>query len=84
MTVEEVAQALSLQHAVSVYTIPARKLPRHHCASGFYYRTFEVEAYLLSQRAKRLWTVDDATSPMDGSLVPASSSQLSRFKKLVD
>ena len=66
MTLEEVAQALSVQYAVSVHRIPARELPRHLCASGLYYRTFEVEAYLLSQRAKRLWTVDrrDGTHQM--------------------
>jgi hypothetical protein len=57
MTTDEVAHALGLRNWSSVYHIPAHRLPRHHCASGFYYRTFEVEAYLLSQRAKRLWTV---------------------------
>ena len=33
---------------------------------------------------KKALAVDDATSPMDGSLVPASPGQLSRFKKLSD
>jgi hypothetical protein len=48
MTVEEVAQALSVQYAVSVYRIPARELPRHLCASGFYYRTIST-AYVDAQ-----------------------------------
>lgn len=42
------------------------RLPRHRDQRGFFYRAFEVEAYLRALRVRRLWTLDrrDGTRQM--------------------
>ncbi len=57
MTPVEAALALGILEP-SIYAVPPARLPRHQHEGGFFYRAFEVEAYLLSLRAKRLWTVN--------------------------
>jgi hypothetical protein len=40
------------------YQISKDKLSQHRDEKGIFYRAFEVEAYLRSQRVDRLWTLD--------------------------
>jgi len=57
MTPVEAALALGIREP-SIYAVPPSRLRRHQHEGGFFYRAFEVEAYLLSLRLKRLWTVN--------------------------
>lgn len=58
MSPDNVAQALGMKSRGCVLRIPPNRLPRHQDDRGFFYRAYEVEAYLRSLRVKRLWTVD--------------------------
>jgi hypothetical protein len=54
---QQVSQILG-KPLCSLYEIPVDQLPRHKDKRQPFYRTFEVEAYLLSQRVDPLWTLD--------------------------
>jgi hypothetical protein len=75
MTADEVAQALGLRRG-SVFRISSERLARHRDRRGFFYRASEVEAYLRSLRAERLWTVDRR----DGTQQMLSESLLIAFR----
>jgi hypothetical protein len=58
MPPDEVVRALGMKSRDCVQNIPPNRLPRHQDERGFFYRAYEVEAYLRSLRVTRLWTVD--------------------------
>jgi integrase len=57
MTRAQVEEVMGLPDG-SVNYIPHNKLPRHKDKREYYYIAAEVERYLLSLRAKKLWTID--------------------------
>jgi hypothetical protein len=58
MSPDEVVQALGMKNRDCVQNISPNRLPRHQNERRFFYRAYEVEAYLRPLRVKRLWTVD--------------------------
>jgi len=68
MTAAEVVRALGVQQVPNA-------LLRHRDDRGVYYRTFEVEAFLLARRG-RLWTVDRR----DGTFQTLSETLLITFR----
>lgn len=79
MTVAEVARALGVQQVPDA-------LRRHHDERGVYYRTFEVEAFLLARRGRAVdgestrWHVSDVVGDLAHyvpQLLPSSPRSLS-------
>jgi hypothetical protein len=68
----EVAKVLGVRR---LYHIPSSELPRHGEKWKSFYRAHEVEAYLLSKRVERLWTLDRR----DGSYQMLSETLLIAF-----
>lgn len=58
MSRDEVATVLSLKSRESLHHISREKLPCYLENGCYFYQASEVEAYLLSQRVERLWSLD--------------------------
>jgi integrase len=69
MSAAEVSKTIGLLY-------PPSRIPRHVDGRGAFYRASEVEKYLLSLRAPRLWTIDKR----DGTFQMFSESLLVTFR----
>lgn len=54
----DLAEILGLSSKDSLSHISRDQLPRYQDTQAYFYRVFEVEAYLLSRRVGQLWTKD--------------------------
>jgi hypothetical protein len=54
----EAAQMIGLKQGQLLYESTCKELKRHRDGDSSFYRVAEIEAYLLSRRVERLWTLD--------------------------
>jgi hypothetical protein len=58
LTAEDVANQIGVKASVEVHAISVEKLKRYKDKGRIFFHVSDVEAYLLSRRVRRLWTVN--------------------------